>query len=77
MSEPPTAQPRQAVIKGRVSEHGLPIWLMPEHIAIEFPEGRCRIVHGRHGNFLYFPADHFLGRAIETCVSTTISSACQ
>jgi hypothetical protein len=50
---------------------------MPEHIAIEFPEGRCRIVHGRHGNFLYFPADHFLGRAIETCVSTTISSACQ
>lgn len=66
MSETPTAQPGQIVIKGRVSEHGLPVWPMPDNVAIEFPEGRCRIVRGRHGSFLYFPADHFLGRAIET-----------
>lgn len=66
MSEPPTAQPGQIVINGRVSEHGLPVWQMPDRVAIEFTEAHCRIVRGRHGCFLYYPADHFLGRAIET-----------
>lgn len=66
MSEPSAAQPGQIVISGRVSEHGLPIWRMPDRVAIEFAEGRCRIVCGRHGNFLYFPGDHYLGKAIET-----------
>lgn len=66
MSEAPTAQPGQTVVSGHISEHGMPLWRMPERVAIEFPEGRCRVVRGRHGSFLYFPADHFLGRAIET-----------
>ncbi|MCC7101423.1 MAG: FkbM family methyltransferase [Rubrivivax sp.] len=66
MSEKSAAPDGQVVIKGRVSEHGLPVWQMPERVAIAFPEGRCRIVRGRHGCFLYHPADHFLGKAIET-----------
>lgn len=66
MSEPSTAQPGQVVVKGHVTGYGLPVWQMPERVAIEFAAGRCRIVQGRHGSFVYFPGDHYLGKAIET-----------
>lgn len=59
-------QSGQIVIDGRVNEHGLPLWRMPDRVAIEFPEGRCRVVRGRHGSFAYYPGDYYLGRAIET-----------
>lgn len=62
MSEPTG----QILVAGHISEHGLPVWRMPERVAIAIPEGHCRIVRGRHGCFLYYPADHFLGKAIET-----------
>lgn len=66
MSETSNARPGKFVIQGAISEHGLPVWRMPERVAIEFAEGGCRVVRGRHGCFLYFPADHFLGKAMET-----------